>query len=83
VVDHDQPLSAKLATQREGQEGCVEQEPRAVRWEVAVYTIAILGWAALGIWYKPILSMVLAPFVTPFLVAYLPHQLARLRGRAR
>jgi len=51
--------------------------------EFAVYSVAIVGWAALGIWYKPILSMVLAPFVTPFLVAYLPHQLSRLRNRAQ
>ena len=61
----------------------MERKPQAARWEIAVYALAILGWAALGIWYKPILSMVLAPFVTPFLVAYLPRQLARLRERAR
>jgi hypothetical protein len=58
-------------------------KPKAAWREFVLYTVAILGWAALGIWYKPILSMVLAPFVTPFLVAYLPHQLRRLRGAAR
>jgi hypothetical protein len=60
----------------------VERNPSAWR-EIALYGVAILGWAALGIWYKPILSMVLAPFVTPFLVAYLPHQLTRLREHTR
>jgi hypothetical protein len=56
---------------------------KARRQEFVVYSVAILAWATLGIWYKPILSMVLAPFVTPLLVAYLPHQLSRRRDRTR
>lgn len=68
---------------RSGQAGEDTAVQKARRQEFVVYTVAILGWAALGIWYKPILSMVLAPFVTPFLVAYLPHQLSRRRDRAQ
>jgi hypothetical protein len=66
----------------EGENTPVQKAPTS-RWEMAVYALAILAWAALGIWYKPILSMFLAPFVMPFLVAYLPHRLSRLQGRAR
>jgi hypothetical protein len=47
--------------------------------EIARYAVAVLGWAALGIWYKPILSMVLAPFWMVLVAVVLPGRLRRRR----
>jgi hypothetical protein len=47
--------------------------------ELLLHGAAILSWAALGIWWKPALSMVLAPVWMVVLVAVLPARLARRR----
>jgi hypothetical protein len=53
------------------------------RREIVKYVVAVLGWAALGIWYKPILSMVVSPVWMVLVVSIVPRQWSRLRGRAR
>lgn len=47
--------------------------------ELLLYGAAILAWAALGIWWKPALSMVLAPAWMVLLVAVLPARVSRRR----
>jgi hypothetical protein len=53
---------------------------RADLRELLLYGAAILSWAALGVWWKPALSMVLAPVWMVLLVAVLPARLSRRRG---
>ncbi|MGQ0625125.1 MAG: hypothetical protein ACT4PP_10830 [Sporichthyaceae bacterium] len=48
----------------------------------AAYVVALVLWAALGMVYLPILSMILAPVWMVFFVSVLPRWIARLRRRA-
>jgi hypothetical protein len=66
-----------------GQESVVGGAGAVRRREAATYALAVLVWAALGIWYKPILSMVLAPVWMVLFVSIIPARLGRRRERPR
>lgn len=56
-------------------------EPSPWSERPAAYVLALVLWAALGIFYLPILSMILTPVWMVFFVSVLPRWLARLRRR--
>lgn len=47
----------------------------------AAYVVALVLWAGIGIFYLPILSMILTPVWMVFVISVLPRWLARLRRR--
>lgn len=58
-----------------------EWEPSPWSDRPAAYVVAIGLWAALGFFYLPILSMILAPVWTVFFVSILPRWIARLHRK--
>ena len=53
------------------------------RGEAAAYVLAVVAWAALGLVYKPILSMIVSPLWMVLMVVVLPRALGRLRKSPR
>jgi hypothetical protein len=50
---------------------------------LGAYAVALAVWAAVGLVYLPILSMILTPVWMVLWVSVVPRAVQRLRGRAR
>lgn len=57
-------------------------EASPVSFSVGIYVVAIGVWAAVGLVYLPILSMILTPVWMVLWVSVVPRLVARARGKA-